>query len=82
MLDPGAETGRPDTSGDPLVEIRRLRRDLERMRIYAEALEERCNRLWTYVPDTHGAQDPVLPFVALHCHIMTLGDEELERATA
>ncbi len=51
-------------------EMRRLRLDLERMTTYAQALEQRCNRLWTYVPDTHGASDPAVPFVARHCEVI------------
>lgn len=65
MLDPGPTTDRPAPARDPEAEIHHLRHDLERMRMYAQALEERCNHLWTYVPDTHGTQDPVLLFVAL-----------------
>lgn len=41
-----------------------LRLALTRMRSYARALEQRCDRLWTYVPDTHGQHDPAVPFVA------------------
>ncbi len=70
------------TDDDHRAAIRRLTRDLERMRLYAQALEERCNRLWTYVPDTHGTQDPVLPFVALHCHIVTLDDDDQASVSA
>jgi hypothetical protein len=50
-------------------EMRRLRLDLARMTTYAQALEQRCNRLWTYVPDTHGTSDPVVPFVARHFEV-------------
>ncbi len=41
-----------------------LRMKLRRLRSYARALEQRCDRLWTYVPDTHGRHDPAVPFVA------------------
>lgn len=44
------------------------------MRLYAHVLEERCNRLWRYVPDTHGTRDPVLPFLALHCSMADVGE--------
>jgi hypothetical protein len=73
---------RPDrlavTKGDALAELDRLREDLARMRLYASVLEERCNRLWRYVPDTHGARDPILPFLALHCHVGTLDHEPID----
>ena len=41
-------------------------------RSYARALEQRCDRLWTYVPDTHGRHDPAVPFVASEYQISDL----------
>lgn len=76
MPEPGMSTQPADpghAQDDHRAELHRLRSDLERMTSYAQALEERCNRLWTYVPDTHGVSDPVLPFVARYCHITESG---------
>ncbi len=52
----------PGRQAEPSVD--ELRAALHRMKSYARALEHRCDRLWTYVPDTHGARDPAVPFVA------------------
>lgn len=52
----------PGQQANPSID--ELRVALHRMRSYARALEQRCNRLWTYVPDTHGQRDPAVPFVA------------------
>lgn len=49
-----------------------LRLALSRICAYARALEQRCDRLWTYVPDTHGQHDPALPFVASACEVSAL----------
>ena len=49
-----------------------LQTALGRMRSYARALEQRCDRLWTYVPDTHGRHDPAVPFVASEYQISDL----------
>jgi len=55
------------TPGDAALE--ELRQALARVRSYARALEQRCDRLWTYVPDTHGQHDPAVPFVATACDV-------------
>ncbi len=52
----------PGRQADPSVD--ELRVALHRMKSYARALEHRCDRLWTYVPDTHGRHDPAVRFVA------------------
>ncbi len=69
----------PHAGGDHHEELYRLRAALEQMTSYAEALEERCHRLWTYVPDTHGSRDPVLPFVARYCDIVEPGSDGPDR---
>jgi hypothetical protein len=67
---------RPPQVGDGHhEELFRLRAALEQMTSYAQALEECCHRLWTYVPDTHGSSDPVLPFVARYCDIVEPGSD-------
>ena len=66
----GFPSSTSDASGSASVDdVQVLQRELERMTTYAQALEQRCNRLWTYIPDTHGTRDPVVPFVARHCEL-------------
>lgn len=48
-----------------------LQRSLDRMTAYAQALEERCNTLWGYVPGNEGNLDPVIQFIAEHLGIVT-----------
>ena len=52
---------------DETAELQRLRGDLARMRMYALALEERCNHLWSSIPGSDGGRDPMVPYLALHC---------------
>jgi hypothetical protein len=75
------------THGTPIDSPRRrdastdeLRLALARMRSYARALEQRCDRLWTYVPDTHGQHDPAVPFVASE-HQVSDADRETDAST-
>lgn len=49
---------------------------LERVCAYALALEERCNRLWSYIPGNAGVIDPSLAYLAVE-HGVT--DEDLGR---
>lgn len=69
----------PHAGEDHREELDRLQAALEQMTSYAQALEERCHRLWRYVPDTHGSRDPVLPFGARYCHIVEFGSETTRR---
>jgi hypothetical protein len=55
-----------DLPDDP-AGVERLSADLARMRMYALALEERCNHLWSAIPGSEGASDPMVPYLALHC---------------
>ena len=60
----------PPRQGNPSMD--ELQVALRRMRSYARALEQRCDRLWTYVPDTHGQHDPAVPFVASEYEVSDL----------
>ncbi len=67
LIDRPARTVRGSGSHDDHTEMQRLRADLERMRMYALALEDRCHRLWAGIPDSDGDRDPMVPYLALHC---------------
>jgi hypothetical protein len=69
MSTQGTSIHRP-RQGSPSTD--ELQMALRRMRSYARALEQRCDRLWTYVPDTHGRHDPAVPFVASEYQISDL----------
>ena len=70
LIDRPARTGRVSDSHDDLTEMQLLRADLERMRLYALALEDRCHRLWAGIPDSDGDRDPMVPYLALHCSMV------------
>lgn len=50
-----------------------LQLSLQRMAAYVQALEERCNHLWAYVPGNEGRSDPVVRFLAADFGIATDG---------
>lgn len=69
LIDRPARTGRVSDSHSDHKEMQRLKADLERMRMYALALEDRCHRLWAGIPDSDGDRDPMVPYLALHASI-------------
>jgi hypothetical protein len=49
---------------------------LSRVQGYARALEERCHRLWSYIPGNEGSIDPTLAFLADELEVT---DADLDR---